>query len=150
MKKYISYIFSAALIIGCTFLIIGKAASQSNQGNKPDTTSSVTKISDGTSTYVRGITAGRARSLVGVVIGLVSLIVGWRAKARFASNSNGRTGAIVALALGLVSIVLSIVHLSTSAGAVFGSGSGKAGAIVGLVLGLIGMAFGGLALRQRK
>jgi hypothetical protein len=140
MKKYISYIFSVCLIIGLTFLVTEKGVSQSNQKT----------VSGGTSTYVTGITTGRARALVGVGLGLISLVIGWRAKARSAGNSNRRTGAIVALVLGLISIILSIVHLSTSVGAVFGSGSGKAGAIVGLVLGFIGMAFGRLALRQRK
>jgi hypothetical protein len=56
----------------------------------------------------------------------------------------------LALALGLIAIVLSIVHLTTSAGAVFGSGSGKAGAIFGVVLGFIGMILGGMALRKNK
>jgi lipoprotein signal peptidase len=51
--------------------------------------------------------------------------------------------------LGFVAIVLSILHLSTSAGAVFGSGSGKAGALFGLVLGLIAITMGWLALRKK-
>ena len=56
---------------------------------------------------------------------------------------------MVALSLGLTSIVLSIVHLSTSAGAVFGSGSGKAGALVALVLASFGIILSGVALRQK-
>jgi hypothetical protein len=96
-------------------------------------------------------------SLIGAVIALVSLIMGWLAKARSNSanasgagnNSNRRTQAIIALLLGGIAIVLSVVHLSTSAGAVFGSGSGKAGAIVALVLALIGTALSGLTLRKK-
>jgi hypothetical protein len=42
------------------------------------------------------------------------------------------------------------VHLCTSAGAVFGSGSGKAGAIVALLLALIGVTLGMLAFRSRQ
>ena len=153
MKKYMTCILSALLMIGLTFLVTEKVFSQAkSQENKTKTTDSVTTMPDGTSSYVRGITAGRAKSLVGGVAGLISLIIGWRAKAARSAAATGsrKTGAKLALVLGLIAIVLSVVHLSTSAGAVFGSGSGKAGAIVGLVLGLIGMTLGGLALHQKK
>lgn len=106
---------------------------------------------NGTSPYVSGLTAGRAKSLVGTAAGLISLIFGWRTKGRSARGSgSGRTGAVVALSLGLIAIVLSILHLSVSAGAAFGTGSGKAGAIVALLLGLVGTTLGGLALRAHK
>jgi len=150
MKKYIPYILSAWLIIGFSFLAMEKTFSQANQKeNKIDT--SVTAKHDGTSPYVKGITAGRAKSLVGTVSGLISLIVGWRAKRHSnRGTGSGRTGAIVAFTLGLIGIVLSVIHLSTSYGAAFGSGSGKAGALVGILLGLIGMVLGGLALRPKR
>jgi hypothetical protein len=64
-------------------------------------------------------------------------------------NGNGRAGAIVALVLGLIGMVLSVVHLGSSTGG-FGTGSGRAGAIVALVLGLIGMNLGGLALARSR
>lgn len=63
---------------------------------------------------------------------------------------NKRTQAIISLSLGGIAIILSVVHLSTSASAVLGSGSGKAGAIVTLIPALIGMALSGLALRPKK
>jgi len=97
------------------------------------------------SSYVKGITAGRARALVGVIIGLISLIIGVRIK-----TSNKRTPIIVSLSLGLMAIILGVIHLSTSAGAVFGSGSGKAGAIASLVLGLLGVTFSGLSMRKKQ
>lgn len=137
-KKYISFILLACLIMGFSLLTTEKAFSQS--------------IPDETSPVVTGITEGRAKSLAGGVIALISLILGWRAKARsksanVGSNRNKQTQALIALSLGGIAIILSIIHLSTSAGAVFGSGSGKAGAIVTLVLALIGIALSGLALR---
>jgi hypothetical protein len=152
MKKYIPYIFSAWLIIGFSLLATEKAFSQANpKENKMDTTSSVTAKPDGTSPYVTGITTGRAKSLVGTAMGLISLVIGWRAKLRSKGGTGReRTAAIVALVLGLIGIVLSVVHLSTSYGAALGSGSGKAGAFVALLLGLIGMILGGLALRSHK
>ena len=94
------------------------------------------------------LTAGRARSLVGTVVGLISLVAGGLALARSAGRI-GRAGAIVALVLGLIGVVLSVVHLGSSTGG-FGTGGGRAGAIVALVLGLIGMNLGGLALARSR
>src|SRR5687767_13396765 len=119
MKKFISYILLALLIAGFTATV--KVFSQTDQ---QETTDSVKTKPNEKSSYVKGITPGRAFALVGGVVGLASLVIAWRAKVSSKTNTNkGRTGAMVALALGLTSIVLSIVHLSTSAGAVFGSGS---------------------------
>ena len=97
------------------------------------------------------ITSGRARSLVGGVLGLFSLVIGAVALAGSAGRTGkGRVGAIVALVLGLIGMILSVVHLGMSTGG-FGSGSGRAGAIVALVLSLIGINLGGLALvRSRR
>jgi hypothetical protein len=152
MKKYISYSLAALLIILFSFVTTTKIFSQTNQeGSKTETTDSVTTMPNGTSSYVKGVTAGRAKALVGVAAGLISLVIGWWAKARSAKGTSSvRTSVVVALVLGITGIVLSIVHLSTSAGAVFGSGSGKAGAIFALLLSLIGMTLGWQALRSRK
>lgn len=98
-----------------------------------------------------GITSGRARSLVGAVGGLISLIVGGLALARAAGRlgtGSGRVAAIVALVLGVISVVLSLVHIAGSTR--FGTGGGRAGAIVALILGLIGMSLGGLALPRSR
>lgn len=91
------------------------------------------------------ITSGRARALVAAAVSLISVIVGGLALSRF----RGRTVAIVALLLGLLGIVLSVIHLGTSTGG-FGTGSGRAGAIVALVLGLIGVNLGGLTLARLR
>ncbi|HWV29010.1 MAG TPA: DUF6223 family protein [Dyadobacter sp.] len=130
MKKYASFILSVCLLVALSFWIPEQAFAQSagNEASQP----------------VTGITAGRARSLIGGAIALVSLIVGWRA-----NKGNKRTQAIIALSLAGGAIILSIIHLNTSAGAVFGSGSGKAGAIVALVLALIGGSLGGLSFRRK-
>jgi|SRR5215213_301393 len=99
-----------------------------------------------------GITTGRAQALVGVLVGLISLVIGGLALARSAGrigSGNGRAGATVALVLGLIGMVLSVTHLSRSTGG-FGTGGGRAGAIVALVLGLIGMNLGGLALARAR
>jgi uncharacterized protein DUF6223 len=98
------------------------------------------------------MTSGRARALVGAVVGLISLVVGGLALARSSGRSgtgNGRACAIVALLLGLVGMILSVVHLGMSTGG-FGTGSGRAGAIVALVLSLLGTNLGGLALSRLR
>lgn len=91
------------------------------------------------------VTSGRARAMVIAGVGLISLIIGGLALARAGS---GRAAAIVALVLGLIGVILSVVHLGGSTG--FGTGGGRAGAIVGLVLGLIGTSLGGLAFARSR
>jgi hypothetical protein len=93
--------------------------------------------------YVTGITSARARSLVGTVIGLVSLVTALYTKAQTNKNAKkSRTWGNWALVLGIVAIVLSIIHLASTNGD-FGTGGGKAGAIVGLALGFAGAGLGG-------
>ncbi len=149
MRKYIPYILSAWLMLGFTFLASEKVSSQSV--NRTEAADSAGTRTQGTATSGAGLTSGRAKALLGGVVGLMSLLMGWRTKVRSAEGTGSkRTAAIVALVLGLTGILLSVLHLSTSVGAVFGSGSGKAGAIVALVLSLLGTTFGGLALRSSK
>ena len=100
---------------------------------------------------VADLTAGRTRSLVAGVVALISLIVGGIAlvQARRPGGGSGRIAALVALVLGLIGVILSVVHLGASTGG-FGTGGGRAGAIVALVLGLIGINLGGLALARSR
>jgi hypothetical protein len=87
------------------------------------------------------MTSGRARALVGVAVGLISVVIGVVTLLR----SKSQVGAIVALVLGLLGVVLGIIHLATSTGG-FGTGGGRAGAIVGLVLSLIGIVLGAIVV----
>jgi hypothetical protein len=76
MTKFVPYILPTCLII--SFIATEHSLSQTEQQeNKID--SKVAKP-DSTSSYVTGLTSGRAKSL-GVVEGLISVIIGWR-KAR--------------------------------------------------------------------
>ena len=136
MKRCIPYFLSACIMI-CFFLLPENAFAQANQNT------------DSTSSYVKGITTGRAKTLATGVLGLIGLIIALRAKRRLAKNSDYRNGLVIAFVLSLVTIILSAIQLIASAGAVFGSGSGKAGAIVALFLGLIGTALSGLSLRKK-
>lgn len=147
--KYLSIIVSSCLVtFFCAFL------SEDTWAQDSETVSSVSPTSHerSSSTPVKGITAMRARSLVGGVLGLISLVIGWRARNRALKGigNKGRKGAVVALSLGAVALLLSLFHLSLSAGAVFGSGSGKAGAIVALVLSLIGITLSIWTLRHKQ
>jgi hypothetical protein len=152
MKKIIPFILTGGLVMIFFFLTTNKTFSQAGQSEyKPDTTT--TRSGNSSSyTYVKGITPKRAMSLIGVSLGFASLVIGWRARKRAIVNigNGGRNGAIVALLLATTAILLSIIHLNISAGAVFGSGSGKAGAILSLVLSFIGLTLSGVTLRQKN
>jgi len=137
MQKYIPCFLSACIMI-CFFLLSEKTFAQANQNI------------DSTSAYVKGITTGRAKTLVTGALGLIGLIIALRTKRRLAKNNTNRNGLVIAFALSLVTIILSAIQLIASASTVFGSGSGKAGAIVALLLGLVGIGISGLALRQKK
>lgn len=129
-------LMAACLITGFLLLATGDVSSQAKPGE--------------TSPAVTGITSGRARTLVIGVIGLVSLVIGWRAKALSARGTGrGRSWAIPALVLGGICVIFSAIHLITVTSG-FGTGSGKAGAIVALVVGGTGMLLAGLALRPKS
>ena len=90
------------------------------------------------------ITAGRARSLVGLAAALIALIIGAVAAAR---SDKQRTRGFTALIVGLIAALLSVLHLATATGAI-GTGSGKLGATLALVVALIGMSLGALAIAR--
>lgn len=94
------------------------------------------------------MTQARARALVWMVIGLISVVLGVIALRSRAGAKAGRVASIVALILGLIGTVVSILHISASTG--IGTGGGRAGAIIGLVLALIGVVLGGLALTIKR
>lgn len=147
MGKFISYATSVCLILALCTLATHNTFSQADQSDQVRATADKT---DGTPAYVTGLTSGRARSLVGGVVGLISLVMGWRAKGRSVTNPGAaRSWSIASLILGLVAIVLSVIHLAGTSGG-FGTGGGKAGAIVALVLGLAGMTLSGLTLRAKR
>jgi hypothetical protein len=97
-----------------------------------------------------GMTSGRLESILAGVAGLISIVIGRLALRSNNRNGSGKQKSIIALAMALICIIASGIHLAHSYTASLGTGSGKAGAIVALVLGLIGMFLGGLALARSK
>lgn len=94
-----------------------------------------------------GIGTGRLIPSVAAVVGLIGVVVGGLA---FARTDNRRSGASLAVGLGLSSLVIGGLHAANSGGGV-GTGNGLAGAIVAMVVGLSGMVLGGMTLvRPRK
>lgn len=103
-----------------------------------------------------GTVPGRVGGSMAALVALAGVVSGGLAlrRARQATTAgprggrgHPRDGAMVALALGLVGVLLAAVHLATSTGGV-GTGSGKAGAVVGAVLGLTAVALGRSALAR--
>jgi hypothetical protein len=109
-------------------------------------------VSEPAATTVYGLTPRRfwasgaaGLALVGVVIGGLAL----RRSVGRMGTSNGRLGAIVALAAGLIALVNGGLNLALATGGP-GTGNGVVGGAAALVLGLIGMALGGLALARSR
>ena len=94
--------------------------------------------------YVSGLTTGRAQSIVGGVIALIGLFVGWRAR----SWRYSRSWTVTAIVLGAVALVLSAIHLFNTTGS-FGTGGGKAGAIVAIALGVLCIVMNSVRLRSK-
>jgi hypothetical protein len=90
---------------------------------------------------VTGVTTGRAQSLLGLAVGLTSVVVGALARGR-------RGPAIMALAAGLVGMVWSGMRVVNSGP--IGSGGGRLGAIVALAVALIGAVLGGRAFSHAR
>jgi hypothetical protein len=84
---------------------------------------------------------GRAQSLLGLAVGLISVVFGALAGAR-------RGRATVALVAGLIGVVWSGVRVAS--GGPIGSGGGRLGAIVALAVALIGTVVGGRALARAR
>lgn len=86
-------------------------------------------------------TAARTVSLLLLAISIASVIIAFRSMKRADGNSRKR-GVILASALGLIAVILSVIRIAAATG--FGTGGGKAGAILALLMGIIGT---GLAMR---
>ena len=84
-----------------------------------------------------------------VAVGLMSVIIGALALRSANRVGSGKRRAIVTLVVALAGMVLSVLHIARSSGAI-GTGSGKLGAIVALVLGVIGAVLGWMALARAK
>lgn len=94
------------------------------------------------------------KTILSMVIGLISLIIGGLSLSGFIRlSNNGRKRVILAVAaivLGVYSIFIGGRHLFDAYG-FFGTGYGQAGAIAAIVLGLIGIIFACLTLvRYRR
>ena len=99
---------------------------------------------------VSGMTPGRAAALLPVVLGLFSVIIGWKTLRSRSIRVTRPPGAIITLGSATLSVILSGLHLFRTAGSAIGTGSGRLGAIVALVSGVIGLVLGALALARAK
>ncbi|HEX6356614.1 DUF6223 family protein [Actinophytocola sp.] len=88
------------------------------------------------------MSAGRIGSIVGGLLGLAGVVVGW-----LAIRSTRRGRAVLAVALGLVGMAVGGVVVATSDSGI-GTGNGRGGAYVALLVGLVAVVLGGLALAR--
>lgn len=127
------------IIIIRTFTIIGFvviAGSLLLASHKPELGTSDSALVYAASAENVGLTSGRLNSIAGLLLGLLSILLGWR--------SLQKKKATLAIFLGLIAAILSIIHLVRVSGD-FGTGSGKLGAIIALLMGLTGMVLGGIS-----
>ena len=143
MKNVISIFFRIAISIGFVFFTIDTVHATFDAKFQIDATH------NDDDTYVTGITSDRAKSLIGVAAGLISLIIAWRVKSAKAGPRAKRSGAMVAFVLGLTAILFGVFHLSNVAGN-FGTGGGKAGALAAIILGAVGTCISGMILRSKQ
>ncbi len=96
------------------------------------------------STYT--MSARRVASFAGGIIGVAGIIVGGLALAR--SRRVGRRAPVLALAAGLIAVVIGGLVVATADGGL-GTGNGLGGGIVAMVAGLVAVILGGVAVRRR-
>jgi hypothetical protein len=95
------------------------------------------------------MTPERIAATTAALAGLISAAIGGVALRRSVRRvgKRGRHGAIVALVLGPIGLVVGGLVVATADGGV-GTGNGLAGGVVAMVVALIGTALGGLALAR--
>ena len=135
IKRTFSYILVALAAIALYFGLVHLVLMAAN-------------VSKSAPSTVYGLTAKRQFALVALGFGLLSVIFGWRTFRKSASHTsilNGKNWAIVAIVIGLIAVIGSVLNLATANGGP-GSGNGVLGSAQALVLGLTGMLLGGLAI----
>jgi hypothetical protein len=97
------------------------------------------------------MTPERIAAGTAAVVGLIGAVIGGLALTRSVRRigNHGRRGAIVALGLGPIGLVLGGLVVVTADGGV-GTGNGLAGGVVAMVVAVIGIALGGLALARSR
>lgn len=96
-------------------------------------------------------TPERMAASAAVLVALVGAIIAALALARSGriGTGNGRRGAIVAMVLAPIGLVVGALVVATADGGL-GTGNGLAGGVVAMAAGLIGMILAGLALARSR
>jgi hypothetical protein len=94
------------------------------------------------------LTPERIAASTAAVVALIGAVIGALALAR-STRSNGRRGAIVALVLGPIGLIMGGLVVATADGGL-GTGNGLGGGVVAMMVGLIGIALGWLALARSR
>jgi len=91
---------------------------------------------------VYGMTPERITASTAILVALIGAIIGGMALVR-----SVRRGAVVALVLAPIGLIVGALVVATAKGGV-GTGHGLAGGVVAIIVGLIGTALGGMALAR--
>lgn len=97
-----------------------------------------------------GMTSGRLGPTLVALVSLIAMAIGGAALARPTGRfGNGGRGALVALGLGLISVVVGGVLAATADGGP-GTGNGIVASFAAVVFGLVSIVLGGLALSRAR
>jgi hypothetical protein len=95
------------------------------------------------------MTSKRMAASTAALVALIGAVAGGLALARSGRIANPRRGAIAAMVLGPIGLVIGGLVVATADGGL-GTGNGIAGGVVAMTVGLIGIALGGLALARSR
>lgn len=99
---------------------------------------------------VYGWTPERVWSTTAALLAVAGVIIGgWAFRSARGIGGNGRKGAIVALAAGLIAVVNGVLNIVTADGGP-GTGNGVVGGGIAIALGLSAAALGWLALARSR
>jgi hypothetical protein len=97
------------------------------------------------------LTSGRLASICILLVGIVSVVIGYRSRKQAISHSptdKNSKRAMVSLVLGLVCLFSSVFHLANTTDV--GTGGGKAGSIVAVLVGSIGVLLASVTLYRTR
>jgi hypothetical protein len=93
------------------------------------------------------VTPGRIVGTIAALAAIAGVVIGWRSMR--AAGRNGRGGAFVALAAGLIGLAMGTFVVAAAKGGP-GTGYGIVGGVAALAIGLVATVLGGMALGRSR
>jgi hypothetical protein len=140
MLSWVVLAVTRVLVLAVAVGVIGLAGPAAAQGADQTPAATVPRF---TPERIAASSAG-VIAAIGAVIGGLAL-----ARSRRSDTGNARRGAIIALVLGPIGLLVGGLVVATADGGL-GTGNGLGGGVVAMVVGLTGMILGRLALSRSR